>query len=113
MQLKKLTPGLNVSSQITPADVALAVKQGFKAIINNRPDGESQDQPEAAEIRYAALQHGLEYRHLPVVSGALTDRDADAFAALLAELPGPVLAFCRTGTRSATLWAHRAGSENR
>jgi len=101
----KLTPSYSVSAQITEADVGGAVAQGFKAIINNRPDGEAEDQPPSSEIAAAAERHGIEYRHIPVVAGKLKGADVEAMRAALDELKGPVLAFCRTGTRSTTLWA--------
>jgi sulfide:quinone oxidoreductase len=105
MDLHRISPHLSVAPQIQPADVGLAAAKGFKAIVNNRPAGESEDQPDAAAIRAAAEEHGLAYRDIPVVSGQVTDADAQAFRQALGELRGPVLAFCRTGTRSATLWA--------
>lgn len=101
----KLTPSYSVSAQITEADVGAAAAQGFKAIINNRPDGEAEEQPLSSEIAAAAKRHGIEYRHIPVISGKLKGADVDAMRAALDQLKGPVLAFCRTGTRSTTLWA--------
>jgi sulfide:quinone oxidoreductase len=105
MDIHRITPGLSVAPQISPADVGLAASQGFRSIVNNRPAGESEDQPSAEAIREAAQAHGLDYRDIPVVSGQVTDADAAAFSQALGEMKGPVLAFCRTGTRSATLWA--------
>ncbi len=105
MKLSKITPFLSVSEQLTEQDLGIAAAQGFKAIINNRPDGEAEDQPRSEALAAAAERLGLAYRHIPVVSGKVTDADADAFAQALGEVRGPVLAFCRTGTRSTTLWA--------
>lgn len=68
---------------------------GFESIIANRPDGEQSDQPASADIEAAARAKGLALRYLPVVSGKVTDDDAIAFRALLAELTGPVFAYCR------------------
>ena len=79
--------------------------QGFKSLINNRPDGEAERQPTSASLAEAAARLGIAYRHLPVISGKVTDGDVASFSAALDELEGPVLAFCRTGTRSTTLWA--------
>lgn len=104
-KVKNLTPFLSVSPQISEADVGILAAQGFKAVINNRPDGESPDQPAGAVIEAASRRLGLEYRHIPVVSGRVTDDDAAAFAEALSEIKGPALAFCRTGTRCVTLWA--------
>jgi len=71
----------------------------------NRPDGEDVDQPTFAEMKAAAIEHGLEVRYQPVAAGQILDDDAMIFGALLDSLPKPVLAYCQTGTRSATLWS--------
>ena len=84
---------------------------GFRSIICNRPDGEAADQPTFEEIEVAAKAKGLEARYLPVVSGKVRDQDAKDFSALTAELPKPVLAYCRTGTRSITLWSLAEGDK--
>jgi len=105
MQIKPVAPFLSVSPQLGVNDVGIAAAQGFKTIINNRPDGEGEEQPRSEEIAAAAARHGLQYRHIPVVSGELTDRNVDAFREAMAEVQGLVLAFCRTGTRSISLWA--------
>jgi len=105
MELKKISPDLSVSGQIAPADIEAIKAQGFRAIICNRPDGEGADQATHEEIEAAAKAAGLETRYLPIVSGMVRDNDAAAFGAAMRELPGPVLAYCRTGTRSATLWS--------
>lgn len=103
--IKRLTPFLSVAPQITLGDLGTLSAHGFRAVISNRPDGEGEGQPSGAEIAEAAKRSGLAFRHIPVVSGQIRDQDVAAFAAALAELKGPVLAFCRTGTRSTSLWA--------
>src|SRR5690606_20330160 len=105
MRIARLDANLSVSPQIREDDIATLAAQGFRAIINNRPDGEADDQPASAAIAAAAAAHGLAYRHLPVEPGRISEQDAAAFAQALEELDGPVLAFCRSGTRSAALWA--------
>ncbi len=105
MDIRKITDGLSVSPQIELADMAALKQAGFRSIISNRPDAEGPDQPGHAEIKAAAAAEGLEFRYLPVTPGTVTDATAEAFGTALTELPGPVLAFCRTGTRSATLWS--------
>ncbi len=105
MDHKAISDALSVAPQITVADVAEARALGFRAILCNRPDGEGADQPSFEEIEAAARAVGIEARYQPVVSGMVRDEDAQAFGAALRELPGPVLAYCRTGTRSATLWS--------
>ncbi|MGH7023523.1 MAG: TIGR01244 family sulfur transferase [Caulobacteraceae bacterium] len=99
---RQVTASFAVSPQIGAADVGRASSQGFKQIINNRPDGESPDQPPGAEIEAAARAHGLDYVAIPV-TGRLTAEQAKAMAEAAAA--GPTLAFCRTGTRSITAWA--------
>jgi uncharacterized protein (TIGR01244 family) len=74
------------------------------AIVNNRPDDEEPGQPSAAEMASAAEAAGLSYRHIPV-AGGFSPEQVDAMAAALAEAGGPVLAFCKSGTRSTFLWA--------
>ena len=105
MDIKSLTKGLSVSEQILPADIKAIKDAGFRAIICNRPDGEGADQPTFEEIAKAAKKAGLEAAYQPIVAGKVGDDDAVTFDALMTELPGPVLAFCRTGTRSTTLWS--------
>ncbi|HEV2080970.1 MAG TPA: TIGR01244 family sulfur transferase [Brevundimonas sp.] len=105
MQARPLTDGLAVAPQITLDDVATAASQGFRSLMSNRPDGEEPGQPDAAEIEAAARDAGLEFRWLPVTMPTLSQEDARAFGAALEEMPGPTLAFCRTGTRSTVLWA--------
>jgi len=105
MEIRKITEGLSVSPQIVAADLPALKAAGFRAIICNRPDAEAGDQPGHEEIRDAATAEGLEFRFLPVTPGIVTDETAEGFGAALTELPGPVLAYCRTGTRSTTLWS--------
>ncbi len=105
MDIKQIAPDLSVSDQIQPQDVGIAATRGFRSIIINRPDGEASDQPASAALVEAATRHGLEVRYLPIVPGKMTDADVAAFRDALHELPAPVLAFCRTGTRSVSLWA--------
>lgn len=102
---KKITDSLSVSPQISAADVKAIAAAGFRAIVCNRPDGEGADQPTFEEIEAAAKAAGVEASYLPVVSGKVTDQDAEAFAKAMETLPKPVFAYCRTGTRSTTLWA--------
>ncbi len=111
METKPLNADISVSVQILPNEVAELKAAGFKSIINNRPDGEVDGQPTSAMMAEAASAQGLAYRHIPVVPGHLTDADAAAMAEALASMPKPVLAFCRSGTRSTHLWAlSQAGS---
>lgn len=111
MPFKYLTTDLAVSPQIEPDDVAAVAAAGFKSILANRPDQEGAGQPEFAAIAREAEKHGLVARYMPVVSGAMSSDDARAFAEAMDELPKPVLAYCRSGTRCAMLWGwSEAGS---
>ncbi len=103
--LERLTPFLSVSPQIEAGDIGVLAAQGYRAIICNRPDGEDGNQPPSDRIRAACALHGLEFVYMPVISGGMNDDDVTAFAAATARLTCPVLAYCRTGTRSTTLWA--------
>lgn len=108
--MKKLDEGMFVAGQIRPEDVAEASRHGVTTIVNNRPDGEELGQPAAVEIEAAARAAGIAYVHIPIAGGFSPDQVA-AMARALDEAEGPVLAFCRTGTRSTFLWAlARAGA---
>lgn len=108
MQVHQLTDQLSVAAQITAEDIAAIAAQGFRSIINNRPDDEAPGQPANAELEAAARQAGLGWRYLPVVSGKVNDDEVRSFAEALQQLPGPVLAFCRSGTRCSVLWVLQA-----
>lgn len=105
MDLRKISPRISVSPQIMPDDMDAIKAEGIRAIICNRPDGEGADQPNFDEIEAAAKAAGIETRYVPVQGGMVTDADVEAFGTALEDLPRPVLAYCRTGTRSATLWS--------
>ena len=91
--------------QIDPMHLVAIAEQGYQSVINNRPDFEGgPDQPTSAEIQAQAEKLGLQYAYLPVVSGSITPEQVAEMARLLKTLPGPILAFCRSGTRSAILY---------
>lgn len=101
-----LTSGFFVAPQIEPGDIARAEALGVKLIINNRPDGEEPGQPEGAAIKAAAERAGIEYISVPVSGQGVTDAHLDQIdAALARHKEAPILAYCRSGTRSATLHA--------
>ena len=102
---RQVNDQIAVSGQISVDDVAAVAAAGFRAIICNRPDGESYDQTEFALIAAEAERCGLEVRFQPVASGHVGDDDGRAFGELMAELPGPVFAYCRSGTRCIVLWS--------
>jgi len=105
MQINRLTPDVAVGPQITESDVATIAALGFRSIIGNRPDGEGPDQPPFASLAAAAEHQGLQNRHIPVVASQINSQDIECFREALRDLPKPIFAFCRTGTRSTILWA--------
>jgi uncharacterized protein (TIGR01244 family) len=104
MSITEIAPGYAVSPQIAPEDVAEIAARGFRSIICNRPDGESPGQPPVDAVRAEAERLGLGFAFVPVVSGAIDAEDVADFRAALDALPGPVLAYCRSGTRCQHLW---------
>ena len=113
MKIVKLTESIAVSEQVSPASVAEIAAAGYKVLINNRPDGESADQPASTEIAAAAQAVGLEYHYMPITSGNFPGPDFPRMCALLDDTTRPVLAFCRTGTRCANLWVASRDQESR
>lgn len=100
-----LTDGFLVAGQLRPEDIDAAKALGVTLIINNRPDGEALGQPKGEEIEKAAKAAGLSYVAIPVGPMGVGDRHLDALDAALADNAGGALAFCRTGMRSAMVWA--------
>lgn len=105
MNIRPLEDRLHVSPQIQPEDVPTAAAQGYRAIISNRPDAEEPGQPMTEDIRAAAEASGLPFVHIPIRGGAMTPDDVARFKAALADLPHPILGYCRSGTRTTYLWA--------
>ncbi|MBP7001274.1 TIGR01244 family sulfur transferase [Amaricoccus sp.] len=104
MRANRISPDFAASPQIAPGDVAEIAAQGFRSVMCNRPDGEEPGQVAFAEIAEAAAAAGLAVAHVPVVSGRITEADVASFRAALAALPGPVFAYCRSGSRCQNLW---------
>lgn len=105
MKLTPIDERLSVASQPSEADLAALGARGVTLLINNRPDGEEPGQPGTQAERAAAEAAGLAYLHLPVTGASLSRADVDRFRAAVLEAAGPVVAHCRSGTRSLTLWA--------
>lgn len=105
MDLKRINDHVSVSGQIRPEDVAALKAAGFVAIVNNRPDGESPDQPSGAEIAAAAAAAGLAYHAIPLGREGVSPEMVAQTRAVLEGSTGPVFCYCRSGTRSTTLWA--------
>jgi uncharacterized protein (TIGR01244 family) len=106
---RRLDDRVSVFGQITPDDIVAAKAQGFTTLVNNRPDGEQPGQPTGAEVEAAARENGLDYVAIPVDHSGFAEWQVTAMADALEQAPGPVLAFCRSGTRSTFLWALARG----
>src|SRR5207253_5484768 len=92
--LAALAPGVSAAGRLDPHDIAALADAGVKTIINNRPDGEDPGQLDAAEARRLAEARGIAYHHIPVTAATLSRDDVDAFAAVLASAPQPVVVHC-------------------
>lgn len=108
--IKQIAENLSVSGSLVPDDIATAASLGFKGLINNRPDGEAADQASNAVLEAAAKALGLEFRYIPIDPTGLTEDNVAATAEALKTLPGPILAFCRSGARSTNAWKAATGN---
>ena len=104
MELRQITEDYAVAPQILPEDIPAIVEAGFKSVMCNRPDHEEPGQCAYDDVARAAVEAGLEVRWIPIVSGMVTPQAMAEFEAALAEMPRPMLAYCRTGTRCTMLW---------
>jgi uncharacterized protein (TIGR01244 family) len=104
-EFRRVDDRISVAPQISLADVAAARDAGFVAIVNNRPDGEEPGAPQGADIARAAADAGLAYHAIPVTPGGFSGEQAVALRDVIDGADGPVLAYCRSGTRSCFLWA--------
>jgi uncharacterized protein (TIGR01244 family) len=112
LPLSAIAADVCVAPQLTPTAMSEAARLGFRSVVNNRPDFEhGPDQPSSAEMASAAAAAGIEYRHLPVDGGYQSPDEIAAMAALLQELPRPLLMFCRSGARSARLFQAAAQAD--
>ena len=101
----KLAPDIYVSGQLTKHNLDVLAENGFRAIINNRPDGEGFGYPAAFDMKEHAGKKGMAYRHLPIDMCRLHARDLDAFISALDEMPRPIVLHCASGRRSTVMWA--------
>lgn len=105
LPIHPLTDAFAVAPQLGPHDMQAVADAGYKSVIINRPDGEGgAEQPSSADVMAAARAAGLVIEYQPVVSGAMTPADVARFRQLLNDLPAPVLAYCRSGTRCTHLF---------
>jgi uncharacterized protein (TIGR01244 family) len=104
-----ITPHLAVTGALQPADFAEIAAAGFKSVLSNLPDGEAPAYPTSREEAELAARAGLGFCHVPTTKADLfTSRVVDGVGEALRELPGPVLAHCASGVRSAAAWAAAA-----
>lgn len=104
MDIRKVNATFSVSDQIGSEDIALISSMGYRAIICNRPDGESEYQPLFEALQTLAEQNDMQMVHLPIGPSGPTEADVAAFAQAFAALPKPVLAYCQSGNRSMAVW---------
>jgi sulfide:quinone oxidoreductase len=104
MNIKTITPDFAITGQVLPAQLDEVAKMGFKSVICNRPDGEEGGQPSFSEIAASAKAAGMDARHIPVIPGLAGMNEVQAMAKAMAEMDGPVLAFCRSGARSEAMY---------
>jgi uncharacterized protein (TIGR01244 family) len=113
MDFNKINDQLTVSGQILPEDMATLVEHGFKTLICNRPDEEVEASVASAAMQTAAKAAGLSFHYLPVYPGQFTDEMSAELGQIMSDEAGPFYAYCRSGTRSCTLWAlSQAGQQD-
>jgi uncharacterized protein (TIGR01244 family) len=105
LELKRINDDVSVAPQISPDDMPALKAAGFTTVINNRPDGEAPDQPTSAEMQAAAEAAGLSYHFIPLGREGVSPEMIEEERVALEGSAGPVLCYCRSGTRSTTLWA--------
>ncbi len=111
MRIVELSDNYSVTMQIDPDDVASFAQEGFTTIICNRPDGEDLGQPTSASVREACERHGIAFHMIPMQGSAVSPETLRRFVEVMSNSDGPVLGYCRTGTRSAILWQIAAQAE--
>lgn len=102
---RRLDETILVAPQIGKEAVAAAQAEGVRLIINNRPEGESDDQTPGADIEAEARAAGIDYVAIPVTHSGFSEAQVTAMVDALERAEGSVLAYCRSGTRSTLLWA--------
>ena len=104
-EFRKLSDTFYASPQVSPQDISEAAAMGMALVVNNRPDGEAADQPEGAAIEAATRAAGMDYLAIPIGSAGFSEPQVERLQDALASAQGPVLGFCRSGTRSTLLWS--------
>ena len=104
MRIVQLSDNYSVTMQIDPDDVDVFAHDGFRTIVCNRPDGEEYGQPSSASVQEACEKHGIAFHMIPMQGSAVSPEALRQFLDVMENADGPVLGYCRTGTRSAILW---------
>ena len=113
MEIKRIDDHVSVSGQIGPEDIPALKAAGFTTVVNTRPDGEAPDQPSGAEIEAAAKAAGMAYVAIPLGREGVSPDMVEKTRQVLEGSAGPVFCYCRSGTRSTTLWAlSQAGKQD-
>ena len=110
MEITQISENFSTCDQLQADDLAQVGALGFRSLICVRPDGEAEGQPTFGEIQECAMAQGLQARYVPVQPSGATDANRVAFSQALAELPEPVLGYCRSGQRAAVLWHATRGT---
>lgn len=111
LPIRQIDADVCVAPQLEPAEMAELARLGFRSVVNNRPDfEEGPEQPTSASIEAAARAAGLEYAYLPVQPAFQSPEEIARMAELLAQMPRPLLAFCRSGARSTRLYSAAVAS---
>jgi uncharacterized protein (TIGR01244 family) len=108
---RRLNENVLVSPQLALEDIAAAAAGGVAMIVNNRPDGEDPYAPQGDAIAAAAAAAGINYTAIPIGHSGFSEPQVDAMIAALEQAEGPILAYCRSGTRSTLLWALAAAKQ--
>lgn len=111
IDFRQLTENVLVSPQLALEDVTAAAAVGVALIVNNRPDGEEPSAPQGDDIAAAAAAAGINYMAIPIGHSGFSEPQVDAMIAALEQAEGPILAYCRSGTRSTFLWALAAAKQ--
>lgn len=108
---RRINENISVSPQLALDDIAAAAKLGVTTIVNNRPDGEEPSAPQGDVIEAAAAAAGLNYVAIPIGHSGFSEPQVTAMIAAMEQAEGPILAYCRSGTRSTLLWALAAAKQ--
>ena len=104
MKFAKLSDDYSVATQIDPPDVGFFAEQGYTTIVCNRPDGEDPGQPLSADVEAECSRHNIDFHMIPMQGRFVSPATVELTRSVIENTRGPVLAYCRSGTRSAMIW---------